>query len=45
VEWRFYDPAKKIWIEQSPAVRPPLIELRLQLPGRRQPLRAVFETA
>jgi prepilin-type N-terminal cleavage/methylation domain-containing protein len=45
VEWRFYDPSKKIWLEQSPAARPPLIELRLQLPGRRQPLRAVFETS
>lgn len=45
VEWRFYDLPKKIWIEQSPAVRPPLIELRLSLPGRKSPLRAVFETA
>jgi hypothetical protein len=44
VEWRFYDPAKKAWVEQSPAVRPPLIELRLSLPGRKTPLRAVFET-
>jgi prepilin-type N-terminal cleavage/methylation domain-containing protein len=45
VEWRFYDPAKKVWVEQSPAARPPLIELRLSLPGRKLPLRAVFETA
>jgi prepilin-type N-terminal cleavage/methylation domain-containing protein len=45
VEWRFYDPAKKIWVEQHPGGRPPLIELRLQLPGRKHPLRAVFETA
>jgi len=44
VEWRFYDPAKKVWVELSPAVRPPLIELRLSLPGRKLPLRAVFET-
>jgi hypothetical protein len=44
VEWRFYDAAKKTWIEQSPAVRPPLIELRISLPGRKTPLRAVFET-
>ena len=45
VEWRFYDPAKKVWLEQQPAARPPLIELRLWLPGRRNPLRAVFETS
>jgi len=45
VEWRFYDPAKKIWVEQHPPGRPPLIELRLLLPGRKFPLRAVFETA
>jgi prepilin-type N-terminal cleavage/methylation domain-containing protein len=45
VEWRFYDPAKKVWVEQSPAARPPLIELRISLPGRKLPLRAVFETA
>ena len=45
VEWRFYDPAKKIWVEQHPPGRPPLIELRLMLPGRKFPLRAVFETA
>jgi prepilin-type N-terminal cleavage/methylation domain-containing protein len=45
VEWRFYDPAKKTWVEQSPAARPPLIELRLSLPGRKLPLRAVFETS
>jgi prepilin-type N-terminal cleavage/methylation domain-containing protein len=44
VEWRFYDPAKKIWLEQSPATRPPLIELRLTMPGRKYPLRVVFET-
>ena len=44
VEWRFYDPAKKVWVELSPAARPPLIELRLSLPGRKLPLRAVFET-
>lgn len=45
VEWRFYDPVKKIWVEQHPQGRPPLIELRLLLPGRKFPLRAVFETA
>ncbi len=45
VEWRFYDSRKKTWVEQSPAVRPPLIELKLQIPGRKNPLRAVFETA
>ncbi len=45
VEWRFYDPAKKLWIEQAPPGRPPLIELLLTLPGRKEPLRAVFETA
>ncbi len=45
VEWRFYDPAKKTWLELHPPGRPPLIELRLLLPGRRIPIRAVFETA
>lgn len=45
VEWRFYDPAKKLWLEQHPPGRPPLIELRLLLPGRKTPIRAVFETA
>ena len=45
VEWRFYDPAKKTWLELHPPGRPPLIELRLLLPGRKIPLRAVFETA
>ncbi len=45
VEWRFYDPAKKTWLELHPPARPPLIELRLLLPGRKVPLRAVFETA
>ena len=45
VEWRFYDPQKKIWIEHAPASRPPLIELRLSLPGRKSPIRTVFETA
>lgn len=44
VQWRFYDPAKKLWLELHPAGRPPLIELRLLLPGRKSPLRAVFET-
>jgi prepilin-type N-terminal cleavage/methylation domain-containing protein len=44
VEWRFYDPAKKVWVEQHPPGRPPLIELRLLVPGRKLPLRAVFET-
>ena len=45
VEWRFYDPAKKVWLEQQTSSRPPLIEIRLTLPGRKSPLRAVFETA
>lgn len=45
VEWRFYDPLKKAWVEQQTSARPPLIELRLSLPGRKTPLRAVFETA
>ena len=44
VEWRFYDPSKKTWVELHPAGRPPLIELRLSLPGRKLPVRAVFET-
>ena len=45
VEWRFYDPLKKVWVEQQGSSRPPLIELRLSLPGRKSALRAVFETA
>ena len=45
VEWRFYDPAKKIWVEQQGAGRPPLVELRLKLPGHKHPLRVVFETS
>jgi prepilin-type N-terminal cleavage/methylation domain-containing protein len=45
VEWRFYDPNKKTWIDQVPSARPRLIELRLSLPGRKTPIRTVFETA
>jgi hypothetical protein len=44
VEWRFYDPQKKVWVDQQQPVRPPLIELRLSLPGRKTPVRVVFET-
>ena len=44
IEWRFYDPAKKSWVDQQAAGRPPMIELRLNLPGRKEPLRAVFQT-
>jgi len=44
VEWRFYDPQKKVWVDQQEPVRPPLIELRLSMPGRKTPLRVVFET-
>lgn len=43
-EWRFYDPAKKLWVEHAPPGRPPMIELKLALPGRTEPLRAVFQT-
>jgi len=43
-EWRFYDPSKKAWVELQQPTRPPLIELRLSLPGRKSPVRAVFET-
>lgn len=42
VEWRFYDPAKKLWVEQQAASRPPMVELRLFLPGRTVPVRSVF---
>lgn len=45
VEWRFYDPKAKVWIEQSPPARPPMVELRLFLPGRTTPVRAVFATS
>jgi hypothetical protein len=44
VEWRFYDLSKKTWVELQQPGRPPLIELRLSLPGRKSPIRAVFET-
>jgi hypothetical protein len=44
VEWRFYDPSKKIWVDQQQASHPPLIELRLTIPGRKSPMRVVFET-
>jgi prepilin-type N-terminal cleavage/methylation domain-containing protein len=45
VEWRFYDPVKKVWIDQLQSGRPRLIELRLSLPGRKSATRVVFETA
>jgi hypothetical protein len=45
VEWKFYDAARKIWVDQLPAGRPPMIELRLTLPGRTTPVRAVFATS
>ncbi len=44
VEWRFYDAARKLWLEQHAPGRPPLVELRLLLAGRTTPLRAVFST-
>jgi hypothetical protein len=44
VEWRFYDLQKKIWVDQQQAVHPPLVELRLAMPGRKTPIRVVFET-
>lgn len=42
VEWRFWDPAKKIWLDHSPPARPPLIELLLFMPGRTTAERIVF---
>jgi len=45
LQWRFYDPARKLWLDQMPPGRPPMIELQLTLPGRKSPLRAVFATA
>jgi prepilin-type N-terminal cleavage/methylation domain-containing protein len=45
VEWRFWDPAKKIWVDQHPAGRPPMIELLLTLPGSKQPIRSLFQTS
>jgi len=44
VEWKFYDAARKLWVDQLPAGRPPMIELLLTLPGRTTPVRAVFAT-
>lgn len=45
IQWRFYDPRRKQWLEKMPPGRPPMIELQLTLPGRKTPLRAVFGTA
>jgi prepilin-type N-terminal cleavage/methylation domain-containing protein len=45
VEWKFYDPARKVWVDQHPPGRPPMIELLLTLPGRTTPVRTVFATA
>ena len=45
VEWKFYDPGRKIWVDQHPPGRPPMIELLLTLPGRTTPVRTVFTTA
>jgi hypothetical protein len=45
IQWRFYDPSRKLWLEKMPPGRPPMIELQLTLPGRKTPLRAVFGTA
>lgn len=44
VEWKFYDAARKIWVDQLPAGRPPMVELLLTLPGRTTPVRTVFAT-
>ena len=44
IEWRFYDPQRKIWIDQARPGRPPLVELKLFLPGRTTPVREVFST-
>ncbi len=44
IEWRFYDPQRKIWVDQSRPGRPPLVELKLFLPGRTTPIREVFPT-
>ncbi|MFN0127067.1 MAG: type II secretion system protein J [Verrucomicrobiales bacterium] len=45
VEWKFYDAARKIWVDQLPPGRPPMIELLLTLPGRTTPVRTVFATS
>ena len=45
VEWKFYDPGRKIWVDQHPPGRPPMIELLITLPGRTTPVRTVFTTA
>lgn len=45
MEWRFYDAARKIWVDQHPAGRPPMVELLITLPGRATPVRTVFTTA
>jgi prepilin-type N-terminal cleavage/methylation domain-containing protein len=44
IEWRFYDPKRKIWLDRHPIGRPPMVELKLTMPGRKEPLRAVFQT-
>lgn len=45
IEWKCYDAARKIWVDQLPPGRPPMIELLLTLPGRTTPVRSVFATS
>jgi len=45
IQWRFYDAGRKIWVDQLPPGRPPMIELLLTLPGRTTPVRAVFASS
>ena len=45
IEWKFYDAGRKIWVDQHPPGRPPMVELLLTLPGRATPVRTVFTTA
>ncbi len=42
--WRFYQTDKKRWVEESGAVRPPLVELTLFPFERNTPIRVVFAT-
>ncbi len=42
LEWRFYHPGKKKWLEKSPATRPPMIELKIRPIDRQTPIRILF---
>jgi hypothetical protein len=40
--WRFYQTDKKRWVEESGAIKPPLVELTLMPFERNVPIRVIF---